>query len=427
MNVLIRFSRDLRAADHPALSHAAALAAGRGAVLPLYVVDPAAWAAPDRSARQWDFTAECLEDLRAELAALGAPLVLRVGPARAVLERLCRQHGIGAIVSHPAEGTVEEVARDRALADWARGQGIDWIEMPQGAAEVPAALRPVAGVAPGPIPTARALRLAEDRCPNRQQGGRTQGLAMLESFLAARAAGYRAGASVTAAERGASRLSPYLAQGVLSREEVAAAAAARRATRPGRDWTRGLRAFEARLARRDGDALARVPTAAPLPEAYARGETGLPFLDATLRYLAATGWLPAELREMTAQAARLLGVEAGAGLHLARSFTDYHPALFWPAWQAALARRPVDPLRLGRRMDPRGAFLRSWLPELAPVPEAHLHAPWLWSGAQGLLGRRYPEPLVDPAAARRALRPAAQPGRRRRTAAAPAGQLCLDL
>ena len=62
MDSILWFKRDLRLSDHPALALAGA-AGGR--VLPLYVVEPEYWAQPDTSARQWDFTAECLDDLRA--------------------------------------------------------------------------------------------------------------------------------------------------------------------------------------------------------------------------------------------------------------------------------------------------------------------------------------------------------------------------
>lgn len=96
MNVLVWFKRDLRIHDHPALARAA----GLGAVLPLYIVEPDYWALPDTSARQWAFTAETLTDLRGQLGAIGAPLVVRVGSAVEVLDRLCRQNGITRILSH---------------------------------------------------------------------------------------------------------------------------------------------------------------------------------------------------------------------------------------------------------------------------------------------------------------------------------------
>ena len=59
-------------------------------MLPLYVVEPEYWRLPDISHRQWAFTAECLAELREALGRLGAPLVVRVGDAVAVLEALRR-------------------------------------------------------------------------------------------------------------------------------------------------------------------------------------------------------------------------------------------------------------------------------------------------------------------------------------------------
>lgn len=96
MNVLVWFKRDLRLHDHAALCRAVAL----GRVLPLYIVEPDYWTLPDTSARQWAFAAECLADLRGELAARGAPLAVRVGDAVEVLSRVVRQHRIARIVSH---------------------------------------------------------------------------------------------------------------------------------------------------------------------------------------------------------------------------------------------------------------------------------------------------------------------------------------
>jgi len=127
MNVLIWLKRDLRIHDHPALT----FAAGLGAVLPVHIVEPGLWSLPDASARQWEFVAESLADLRVALREMGAPLVVRVGDAVEVLARLCRQHGIGQIISHEETGNLWTFARDRAVAAWARQAGIVWTELPQ--------------------------------------------------------------------------------------------------------------------------------------------------------------------------------------------------------------------------------------------------------------------------------------------------------
>ena len=451
MNVLVWFKRDLRVADHPAL----ALAAGMGAVLPVYIVEPDYWALPDTSARQWAFTEDCLTDLRAALAGLGAPLVVRVGDAVEMLGKLCRAHRIRRIISHEETGNLWTFARDRRVQAWARQAGIDWVELPQSgvvrrlkgrdgwaglrdgfmarAIEDLPALTGVAGAEPGAIPTARMLRLADDRCLHRQAGGRVRGLAALDSFLTSRGQPYRAAmSSPLTGERACSRLSPHLALGSLSVREVARATAARQAERPGGGWGGSLASFQSRLAWRDHfmqklesqpdietrclhrateGLRPREPDAQRLA-AWASGETGLPFLDACMRYLAATGWLNFRMRSMVmAVASYQLWLDWRAtGPVLARLFTDYEPGIHWPQVQMQSGTtgintiRIYNPVKQGLDQDPAGTFTRRWVPELAPVPDSFLQEPWKWPGAAALLGRRYPEPLVDATAAARIAR-----------------------
>ena len=454
MNVLLWLKRDLRTHDHPALTRAA----GLGRVLPLYIVEPEYWALPDTSARQWEHTAEALTDLRADLARLGAPLILRVGGAVSVLSRLCRQHDITHILSHEETGNLWTYQRDLAVAAWARSQGIRWEEIPQSGVvrrlssrngwaglrdaftagailPEPGAIAGIAGLEPGAIPTARALRLAEDRCPHRQRGGRQQGLLLLDSFLTKRGEGYRGSmSSPVTGERACSRLSPHLALGSLSGREVAQATAARQTERPGGRWSGSLTSFQSRLAWRDhfmqkledqpgievhclhraADSLRpRDPDATRLA-AWAAGETGLPFVDACMRYLAATGWLNFRMRAMVMSVASYhLWLDWRAtGAVLARRFTDYEPGIHWPQVQMQSGTtgintpRIYNPVKQGLDQDPTGAFTRRWLPELADVPDAFLQSPWRWDGARHLLGRRYPEPIVDVALAQRQARDA---------------------
>ena len=449
---LLWFKRDLRLHDHPALIHAAEA----GPVLPLYIVEPDAWAQADASARQWEFTAECLASLRTDLAALGQPLLIRLGDAVEVLERLRARHRFARLVSHEETGNGWSYARDRRVAAWAREKGVVWEELPQSGVvrrltgrdgwaarrngfmaqpqlPAPAALKPVAPES-GLVPSARALGLPVDRCPGRQQGGRAAGLALMDSFLQGRGRDYRQAMSAPmSAERACSRLSPYLALGVLSGREVAQANAAARAVRRGeRGWAGSLKSFEARLAWRDHfmqkledepmmefralhpalDALRpRQPDAARL-HAWQTGQTGLPFVDACMRYLSATGWLNFRMRAMLVSVASYhLWLDWRAtGPHLARQFTDYEPGIHWSQCQMQSgvtginALRIYNPVKQGLEHDPQGRFTRRWLPELAGVPDEYLHEPWRWGGAGRVLGKRYPEPVVDVAAAARTAR-----------------------
>lgn len=503
MNVLFWFKRDLRVHDSPAL----ALAASLGPVLPVYLVEPEYWALPDTSARQWSFTAECLADLRRDLAQLGAPLVVRVGEAQAALDRLCRQHAITHIVSHQEIGNLWTYGRDRRVAAWARAAGVEWTELPQSGvvrglrgrndwarqrdrfttadmAPTPPAVTAIAGAEPGQIPTARALRLGDDRCGHAQIGGRSQALGLLDSFLTKRGESYRSAmSSPLGAERACSRLSPYLALGALSGREVAQITQEALRARPGGRWPGALSSFQSRLAWRDhfmqkledqpsiqtqclhraAENLRPRESDASRLAAWSTGQTGLPFVDACMRYLDATGWLNFRMRAMVmAVASYHLWLDWRAtGAVLARRFTDYEAGIHWPQVQMQSGTtgintpRIYNPVKQGLDQDPQGIFTRRWVPELSDVPDALLQTPWRWQGARALLGHRYPEPVVDVAAAARAARDAVWGIRKtadrdelsdiierhasradtrfvndrtpRRRSAVPAGQLSLDL
>ena len=125
---IVWFKRDLRIEDHPALCHAAQLGYP---ILPLYVVEPALWMQSDYSGRQWEFTKECLFDLRAQLGAVGMPLVVRVGGVRKVLGELAANFDIKHLVAHEETGTAWTFQRDLRVQAWCRENAIECIELPQ--------------------------------------------------------------------------------------------------------------------------------------------------------------------------------------------------------------------------------------------------------------------------------------------------------
>lgn len=454
---IVWFKRDLRTADHRPL----AAALERGPVIPLFVVEPDLWRQPDLSGRQWVFVMESLTELREDLAALGQPLIVRVGAVTDILAELYRTHGVSGLFSHEETGNDWTFARDLRVASWCRDHGIPWYEERQTGVirrlrdrdgwarrwdrfmsepEIPPApaLPSIPGLEPGPIPTAADLDLVPDACPSRQEGGRTAGRQCLQSFLHERGAGYRKAMSspVTAFER-CSRLSPHLAWGTLAMRETAIAVRSRRADlRTGARRKGATQADLSSLAGRlhwhchfmqklESDPTLefhnlhsayeglrpRAPDTAKL-SAWASGETGLPFVDACMRALRATGWMNFRMRAMLVSfATHHLWLDwRPAGLALARLFTDYEPGIHWPQMQMQAGTtgintvRIYNPVKQGLEQDPDGRFVRRWVPELAPVPDAHIHQPWNWDGAGALLGRTYPAPIVDHTAAAREAR-----------------------
>jgi len=60
--------------------------------------------------------------------------------------------------------------------------------------------------------------------------------------------------------------------------------------------------------------------------------------------------------------------------------------------------RIFNPVLQGEKFDPHGSYVRRWVPELAPLPDACLHKPW--EAPRGLCPD-YPNPVVDLASSRK--------------------------
>jgi deoxyribodipyrimidine photo-lyase len=167
-------------------------------------------------------------------------------------------------------------------------------------------------------------------------------------------------------------------------------------------------AFDA-LRWEDGDA------ADPLFAAWCEGRTGYPLVDAAMAQLNQTGFMHNRLRMVTASfLTKDLGIDWRRGeRYFALRLIDYELSSNNGGWQWAASTgcdaqpwfRIFNPVTQSRRFDPDGAFIRRWLPQLARLEGAAVHAPWLAKAAQldaagVVLGRDYPVPVVDHDAAR---------------------------
>jgi len=215
---------------------------------------------------------------------------------------------------------------------------------------------------------------------------------------------------------GTTALSRYLARGVLGPWEVLAALPGDSPVVPQLLWReffrqldhdfpearrRGLRADRRGLAwRRDAAEWRRLET----------GRTGFPLVDAGVRQLLAEGVMHNRARMVVAQFATkdLLADWRRGERFFARHLADYDPAVNagnW-AWNAGAGTDPevfgprvFNPWTQARRFDPRGEYVRRWVPELRDVPTRDLLRP---GGAAGHGDPPYPPPVVDHDARRKA-------------------------
>lgn len=438
---IIWFRNDLRVHDNAALN--AAVSSG-GQILPLYIFDPSDWAQAERTGRQFDMVTDAVEDLRTSLQARGADLCIRTGSPARILADLHRQHGIRALHLHHETGGDFALLRDRRIAQWCRQAGVslraqdqhgvvakdhpDLADTAQAHFSAPCKIAPehiaLAPIESEALPLARDLAVAEDTCPGRADSRRAAGIALLKTFLSGGARDYDGQPRAPEGVAVSSRLSVHLALGTLSAREVwHYASRARFSLNEDGDSTfvNALDRFLERMSARrhllqsvedDTTLKGRAftpPTAASgndnlLMEALLRGRTGFPIIDAAIRCAQHTGWLPYRMRALIMGfATRLLWLDPNdVACGLAGLMTDYSPALHYVNAQRMMSGKPAGRhiVHTSRRLSEKGDFLRAWLPELAALDNAYIHAPWdapkaSLKGANVILGQSYPMPVVD--------------------------------
>ncbi|HPF25984.1 MAG TPA: deoxyribodipyrimidine photo-lyase [Steroidobacteraceae bacterium] len=144
--------------------------------------------------------------------------------------------------------------------------------------------------------------------------------------------------------------------------------------------------------------------------AWQRGRTGIPMVDAGMRELWATGWMHNRVRMIVASflVKNLLVPWQDGARWFWDTLVDADLASNTAGWQwcagsgadAAPYFRIFNPVSQGEKFDPEGAYVRTWVPELAKLPEKYIHAPWtapadVLSAAGVRLDHDYPAPIVD--------------------------------
>lgn len=152
-----------------------------------------------------------------------------------------------------------------------------------------------------------------------------------------------------------------------------------------------------------------------LLRAWQQGRTGYPIIDAGMRELWETGWMHNRVRMIVASllVKHLLQDWKAGARWFWDTLVDADLASNTLGWQwsggcgadAAPYFRVFNPMTQGQKFDPRGDYVKRFVPELSALPAKYVHAPWeapsgILQGAGIVLGETYPLPVVEHKAGR---------------------------
>lgn len=451
---LVWFRNDLRLTDNPALH--AAVESGEDLLL-LYILDERAGAA----SRWW--LHHSLAALGRDIAARGGELVLRRGEPMEVITGLVKDHGVTAV--HAARA-YEPFWRETDRALDAALKALDCglhrhlsasLFHPERITTKAGGLFGVytpfskacfeAGVPAAALPAPERLRslpaegdALEDwgLLPTRPDWaggmraewtpGEAGALARLDAFLAGPVKEYDTMRDIPG-RAGTSKLSPHAHFGEISPRIVWHKAKAAGDGKGVQTFLKELlwREFSINLLWQHPDIRTKPirEEFADFPwaeqpghlQAWQRGRTGIPIVDAGMRELWQTGWMHNRVRMICASYLvkhLLIPWQAGEAWFW-DTLCEADEAANGASWQwvagcgadAAPYFRIFNPVLQGVKFDPEGAYVRRFVPELRKLPDQHIHTPWeadagLLAGCGIRLGGNYPKPLVLPAEGRQA-------------------------
>jgi deoxyribodipyrimidine photo-lyase len=464
--VLVWLRNDLRLHDNEALYKAAVRTKN---VVPFVCIDPRLFAPTHlgftkTGARRAQFLLEAITDLRQRLQSIGSNLVVRVGhPAEVVAEL---QSATGATLLYTSqEVTSEEIADEVAVESVLQQHGArmftfwqstlyhvddipfrdiqllpdvftEFRKQTEKAARVrdifpiPAKLNPVT-VDIGSIPTLEDLGLETPENDSRAlitfKGGETAALERLQQYFWKQdlLKVYKETRNGLLGADFSSKFSPWLALGCLSPRYVFDQVRKYEAKKVKNDSTYWL-IFEliwrdyfrfvalkygTRLFKKGGikqDAHLQWIQNKSLFQKWVDGHTGIPFIDANMQELKATGFMSNRGRQNVASfLVKDLKIDWRWGaMYFEHALLDYDVCSNWGNWNyvAGIGNDPRENryfniLKQAKQYDAKGEFVKHWLPVLKSVPTATVHVVGDLSRNElqsyGIkLGSNYPFPMV---------------------------------
>jgi len=463
MRGIVWLRRDLRLADQPALTAACEECSE---VIPLFVFNEPLLASHCFGSPCVNFMLGCLEELASALAARGLALRWRRGNPIEEIVQAAREWEVNVVYWNRDYEPVA-VARDRLIRQQLRRLGvvaktfkdhvvfeahevlgvsgnplqrysayrsrwwIQWHATKPTVLPVPKMLsRATYAAIPPPAPLPSTNQLGYDKVSLWIEPGESHARNRLQSFLKAPIHHYANGRNLPGID-GSSKLSPHFRFGTLSpRAAIHAAlrslAKAGRTSRPDvltwvdeliwREFFQQILAAFPHVVSGPFRTVATPPSREHGPErnrlflAWCEGKTGYPILDAGMRQLNQTGWMPNRVRMIVASfLIKDLRIDWQSGeRYFMNHLLDADVAANNGNWQwcastgtdAMRGYRIFNPALQSTKFDPDGDYIRRYVPELAHVSSKRIHEPHLMTANEQertscRIGIDYPAPIVD--------------------------------